>query len=52
MWTHHGGQIFPFNFLVKLDQPYVKGLNIHNETTQVYVNKGNRILGTTNETWC
>lgn len=25
----HGGQIFPFNFLVKLDQPYVKGLNIH-----------------------
>ncbi len=27
----HGGQIFPFNFLVKLDQPYVKGLNIHNE---------------------
>ena len=35
----HGGQIFPFNFLVKLDQPYVKGLNIHNETTQVYVIK-------------
>lgn len=41
----HGGQIFPFNFLVKLDQPYVKGLNIHNETTQVYVNKGTGFWG-------
>ena len=41
----HGGQICPFNFLVKLDQPYVKGLNIHNETTQVYVNKGTGFWG-------
>ena len=41
----HGGQIFPFNFLVKLDQPYVKGLNIHNESTQVYVNKGTGFWG-------
>lgn len=40
-----GGQIFPFNFLVKLDQPYVKGLNIHNESTQVYVNKGTGFWG-------
>ncbi|MBP7742045.1 MAG: metallophosphoesterase [Aliarcobacter sp.] len=41
----HGGQIFPFNFLVKLQQPYVKGLNIHNDFTQVYVNKGTGFWG-------
>ena len=41
----HGGQIFPFNFLVKLQQPYVKGLNIHNQHTQVYVNKGTGFWG-------
>lgn len=41
----HGGQIFPFNFLVKLQQPYIKGLNIHNEFTQVYVNKGTGFWG-------
>lgn len=41
----HGGQIFPFNFLVKLQQPYVKGLHQHNETTQVYVNKGTGFWG-------
>src|SRR5574344_929857 len=41
----HGGQIFPFNFLVKLEQPYVKGLHQHNESTQVYVNKGTGFWG-------
>ena len=41
----HGGQIFPFNFLVKLEQPYVKGLHRHNEITQVYVNKGTGFWG-------
>ena len=41
----HGGQIFPFNFLVKLQQPYLKGLNKHNEYTQVYVNKGTGFWG-------
>ena len=41
----HGGQIFPFNFLVKLQQPYVKGLHQHNEFTQVYVNKGTGFWG-------
>jgi predicted MPP superfamily phosphohydrolase len=41
----HGGQIFPFNFLVKLQQPYVRGLHIHNEFTQVYVNKGTGFWG-------
>jgi len=41
----HGGQIFPFNFLVKLEQPYVRGLHTHNEFTQVYVNKGTGFWG-------
>jgi len=41
----HGGQIFPFNFLVKLQQPYVKGLHQHNNTTQIYVNKGTGFWG-------
>jgi hypothetical protein len=41
----HGGQIFPFNFLVKLQQPYVKGLNQHSDSTQVYVNKGTGFWG-------
>lgn len=41
----HGGQIFPFNFLVKLQQPYTRGLNQHNESTQIYVNKGTGFWG-------
>lgn len=41
----HGGQIIPFNFLVKLQQPYVKGLHKHNDTTQIYVNKGTGFWG-------
>ena len=41
----HGGQIAPFNLLVKLQQPYVKGLNQHNDDTQIYVNKGTGFWG-------
>ncbi len=41
----HGGQIVPFNLLVKLAQPYVKGLHQHNENTQIYVNKGTGFWG-------
>ena len=41
----HGGQIFPFNLLVKLEQPYVRGLYEHNENTQVYINKGTGFWG-------
>ncbi|CAD7286678.1 hypothetical protein LMG7974_00029 [Campylobacter majalis] len=36
----HGGQIFPFHFLVLLDQPYLYGLNKHNDKMQVYVSSG------------
>jgi len=40
----HGGQIFPFNFLVGLDQPYVKGLHDH-RGTQLYVSAGTGYWG-------
>lgn len=40
----HGGQYFPWNFLVSLDQPYVHGLYRHN-ATQVYVNRGTGYWG-------
>ena len=41
----HGGQIAPFNLLVRLAQPYIKGLHQHNGTTQIYVNKGTGFWG-------
>lgn len=41
----HGGQILPFRFLVKLQQPYVEGLHKHNENLQIYVNKGTGFWG-------
>jgi len=40
----HGGQIFPFNYLVGLDQPYVKGLHDH-RGTQLYVSSGTGYWG-------
>ena len=36
----HGGQIFPFSLLVKLDQKYVAGLYRANKKTQIYVSRG------------
>ncbi|MDA3967340.1 metallophosphoesterase [Helicobacter sp. WB40] len=41
----HGGQIFPFRFLVTLDQPYLQGLYNHNKKTKIYVNKGTGFWG-------
>ncbi|MBU0721117.1 metallophosphoesterase [bacterium] len=41
----HGGQLFPFRFLVKLQQPYLSGLHQHNERLQIYVNKGTGFWG-------
>ena len=35
----HGGQIFPFHFLVKLVQPFLKGLHYKNDMP-IYVNSG------------
>jgi len=36
----HGGQIWPFNHLVKLQQPYVKGLHKLPNGSTIYVNSG------------
>jgi predicted MPP superfamily phosphohydrolase len=41
----HGGQIWPFNFLVKLDQPVVHGLSSHGERTQLYASRGTGFWG-------
>ena len=51
----HGGQLYPFQLLVKLQQTYVSGLYQHNDDLQIYVNKGTGFwgppmrLGTTSE---
>jgi len=36
----HGGQIWPFEYLVRLQQPYVKGLHKLNNGSHIYVNSG------------
>jgi predicted MPP superfamily phosphohydrolase len=41
----HGGQINPFNNLVKLQQPYVKGLHKYNNKIQIYINQGTGFWG-------
>ena len=41
----HGGQIWPFNFLVRLDQPVVQGLSSHSERTQLYTSRGTGFWG-------
>jgi predicted MPP superfamily phosphohydrolase len=40
----HGGQIWPFSYLVKLQQPYVVGLHRHRES-QIYVSPGTGYFG-------
>lgn len=41
----HGGQIWPFNYLVPLQQPYVKGLHLDPSGAQVYVSCGTGFWG-------
>jgi len=41
----HGGQIWPFNHLVPLQQPYVAGLHRHGPNTQIYVSCGTGFWG-------
>ncbi|HEV7650272.1 MAG TPA: metallophosphoesterase [Actinophytocola sp.] len=36
----HGGQIWPFHYLVRVDQPSVHGLSRHGERTQLYTTRG------------
>lgn len=41
----HGGQMWPFNFLVRLDQPVVHGLSSHGDRTQLYTSRGSGFWG-------
>ena len=41
----HGGQIWPFNFLVRIEQPVVHGLSRHGERTQLYTSRGTGFWG-------
>jgi predicted MPP superfamily phosphohydrolase len=36
----HGGQIWPFHYLVRVDQPAVRGLSRHGARTQLYTSGG------------
>jgi uncharacterized protein len=41
----HGGQIWPFNLLVRLEQPVVNGLSRHGDRTQLYTSRGTGFWG-------
>lgn len=41
----HGGQIWPFSYLVYLQQPFVAGLHRVFESTQVYISRGTGYWG-------
>jgi predicted MPP superfamily phosphohydrolase len=41
----HGGQIWPFHFLVRLDRPTVHGLSRHGDRTQLYTSRGTGFWG-------
>ncbi len=36
----HGGQIWPFHYLVRTDQPALQGLSRHGDRTQLYTSRG------------
>jgi predicted MPP superfamily phosphohydrolase len=40
----HGGQIWPFSYLVRLQQPFIAGLHQHRDT-QIYVSRGTGYWG-------
>jgi predicted MPP superfamily phosphohydrolase len=41
----HGGQIWPFHYLVRTDQPTVSGLSRHGDRTQLYTSRGTGFWG-------
>jgi predicted MPP superfamily phosphohydrolase len=41
----HGGQVWPFGQIVRLNQPYISGLHHHNDLTQIYVTRGTGFWG-------
>jgi predicted MPP superfamily phosphohydrolase len=48
----HGGQIWPFGALVRLNQPYIAGLHRHDEATQIYVSRGTGYWGPPMRLFC
>jgi predicted MPP superfamily phosphohydrolase len=41
----HGGQLWPFGYLVRLDQPTLAGLSRHGPRTQLYTSRGTGFWG-------
>ena len=41
----HGGQLWPFHYLVRLDQPVLHGLSRHGARTQLYTSRGTGFWG-------
>ena len=41
----HGGQIFPFNLLVPLQQPFIKGLHKVGSNSHIYISQGSGTWG-------
>jgi predicted MPP superfamily phosphohydrolase len=41
----HGGQIWPWNHLARLQQPYISGLHHHDDKTWIYVSEGTGFWG-------
>ncbi len=41
----HGGQMWPFHYLVRVDQPVLQGLSRHSERTQLYTSRGTGFWG-------
>ncbi len=41
----HGGQIFPFGYLVMMQQPYLAGLHQHRPGQQIFVSRGTGYWG-------
>ncbi|HVH24924.1 MAG TPA: metallophosphoesterase [Pseudonocardia sp.] len=41
----HGGQLWPFHYLVRLDQPVLHGLSRHGDRTQLYTSRGTGFWG-------
>jgi len=41
----HGGQIWPFHLLVRLDQPVLRGLTRHGDRTRLYTSRGTGFWG-------
>ncbi|WP_225728088.1 MULTISPECIES: metallophosphoesterase [unclassified Nocardia] len=41
----HGGQIWPFHYLVRLEQPVLAGLSRHGAHTQLYTSRGTGFWG-------